>query len=74
MLEELIDPACAPTQTGGWRVANLKLQADQVILGASQRSTQDKAGSDNRFRFNFISRYHRGCQGYPVKVVNFNSV
>jgi len=55
-------------------MTNLKLQADQGILGASQRSTRDKAGSHNRLRFNFISRYHKGHQGYPVKVVNFNGL
>lgn len=52
--------------------ANLKLQIDQLILGASQRSTQDSAGSHCRLRFNFISRYHKGLQGYPVKEKSFN--
>ncbi|OLP18935.1 hypothetical protein BST81_08465 [Leptolyngbya sp. 'hensonii'] len=50
---------------------NLQLQAGQLILGASQLSVQDSAGSERRLRFNFISRYHKGIQGHPVKAKTF---
>jgi hypothetical protein len=52
---------------------NLQLQIDQFILGPSHPSSQDRAGSHCRLRFSFISRYHRGCQGYPVKERSFNA-
>lgn len=53
------------------RVANLKLQVGQLILGASQRFTQESAGSHCRFRFSFISRYQ--SKWYPVKERDFNA-
>ncbi|MBW4539884.1 MAG: hypothetical protein KME43_12175 [Myxacorys chilensis ATA2-1-KO14] len=53
-------------------IANLELQIGQFILGASQRSAQESAGSHCRFRFNFISRYQSGRQGYPANENGFN--
>jgi hypothetical protein len=53
-------------------VTNLELPIGQFILGASQRSAHERAGSHCRLRFSFISRYHKGRQGYPVNGKNFN--
>jgi len=73
--DKLIDPVCWWARDGAVFVmaravwlhsANLQLQVDQLILGPSQRSAQERAGSHRRLRFSFISRYHRGIQGYPV--------
>jgi len=53
-------------------LTNLKLQIGQLILGASQQSTTDSAGSDSRLRFSFIARYQRDSQRYRVWEKGFN--
>jgi hypothetical protein len=50
------------------------LQVDQLILGPSQRSAHESAGSESRLRRSFISRYHRGSQGRPANERCFNAL
>jgi hypothetical protein len=71
---QLVKSSSSLTRLNPTALQNLKLQADQFILGASQRSTQDNAGSHCRLRFRFNSRYHDGFQGYPTKGKCFNAV
>jgi len=66
-----LDNAASPKTYVG---ANNKLQADQVILGASQPSTQDRAGSETRRRFSFMSRDQFGSQRNPNKAMRFNGI
>jgi len=53
---------------------NLQLQIDQRILGPSQRSAQESAGSAKRRRCSFISRYHMESQGCPANEKCFNAL
>jgi hypothetical protein len=55
-------------------LANLQLQVDQRILGPSQRSAQESAGSAQRLRCSFISRYHMESQGCPANEKCFNAL
>ena len=57
---------------GDSHLVNLKLQIDQPILGLSQRSAQDNAGSVNRFRCNLTSKRQSGIQEPAVEGKSFN--
>lgn len=53
---------------------NLKLQVDQVILGPSQRSAQESAGSESRIRCRFIPKYQKRSQRRLLAERSFNGL
>lgn len=80
LVEYLIDRVCEVAQweryssRAGYTKppANLQLQADQHILGPSQRSAHDNAGSESRLRCSLTSRCHE-IQGHPPRPWSFNA-